>query len=152
MINDKFKINRSGGQAIIEVLLAISIIAVCFIGLTITLVSAIRNQKFSQSSSLASKYAQEAIETIRVYRDREGFSNWATPVDICYDDVSFTALGSVITCGNGGVDITGTIFRREIKIESPENNKKIITATIYWEEGNKPHVFEDVTILTRWSK
>lgn len=67
--------NSRSGQSLIEVVVSMAIVVVVILALVSVTTISIRNASFSRNQSLATKYAQEAIEKVREYRDK---NNWQT--------------------------------------------------------------------------
>ncbi|MGB9911060.1 MAG: type IV pilus modification PilV family protein [Microgenomates group bacterium] len=64
------------GQALFEVVIAIGVILILVVALIITATYSLRNAEFSRSQMLATKYAQEAIEKIRLFRDNNPWNTF----------------------------------------------------------------------------
>ncbi len=92
-------LRRNDGFTLIEVLVAISIAAIGFLGLAATHVSAVRATVLGRNVSLASGLAAEAIETMRRLPFDEVVS--ASPTSQTRDNVSFTRTATVAALGSG---------------------------------------------------
>ena len=133
---------KSQGQTLIEMLLAVSIAALVLIGLTKAVVIGLRNARFAKNQSLATQYAQETMEKIRVERDQ---NNWN---------------GFKSNCTFGLSPLSDSNFIRDLQCECyiDENptgdcsnvdvNKMKVTVTISW--GS--HQSELISYFTKWNK
>ena len=74
------KKNQSG-QTLIEALIAAAIVALVLTAILSGVTLSVRNSQFSKNQALATRYAQEALETIRHYRDSAGWTDFVG--DIC---------------------------------------------------------------------
>ena len=69
-----FSTNKSG-ISLLEVIIAMTISIILISGLVLATTTSIRNSQFAKSQTLATKFAQEAMEKVRAYRDQ---NTWAT--------------------------------------------------------------------------
>ncbi len=65
----KYKFNMKG-QTLIEVLVALGLIGVIATVLSTVVLTSLGNARFSKDQSLATQYAQEGLEIIRLLRDK----------------------------------------------------------------------------------
>ncbi len=144
-------IKLNNGDAIIEVLVAIGIVSVCLVALSIAMVTAINNSRFSKESSLASFYAQEGIEASRKARDRA--VDWTT-FTTTFDGNK--ALGATDTpSGSCPVDLVHPnigIFTRCVNFVADGTEKRNITVNVSWTEGGRNHNVQAITVLSKWNK
>lgn len=141
----------NAGDAIIEVLVAIGIVSVCLVALSIAMVTAINNSRFSKESSLASQYAQEGIEASRKARDRA--SDWTTFTtgfntgENCLDsNNNWTACD----CDSITTPNVGIFYRCARTVLNGE--KMTITINVSWTEGGRNHNVQAITVLSKWNK
>lgn len=73
-LNIQVRSNTASGQTIIEVIIALALIALFLTGVVIVELFAMRNLEFSQNKSTATKLARQQIERARVLRDSGGMS------------------------------------------------------------------------------
>lgn len=64
------------GQALFEVVMAVGVILILIIALISVATLSLFNAQFSRNQSLATKYAQEALEKIRAYRDNNSWEDF----------------------------------------------------------------------------
>lgn len=82
------------GTSLIELLIAIGVISVVLVALTAATTSSVSVQIFAKNEAQATKLAQEQVERLRAYRDRNG---WATTNALSgnkYFDIDLTIPGS----------------------------------------------------------
>lgn len=60
---------RQSGQTLIEVLIVLVVGSIMLTGLSVMVISSLRNAEFAQNQIKATKYAQDAIDKIRAIRD-----------------------------------------------------------------------------------
>jgi len=124
---------QNRGQSLVEVVLALGVAVVVILALVKTTVVSMRNANFAKNEALATKYAQEAIESVRLLRDR---SDWET----------FTSDN----CKNPpGLDTLPSPFSRTITCTGDENTRDV-TAKIEWTDSTGTHETKLETKLTNW--
>jgi len=67
----KFKKIKTSGQTLIEVLVALGIIAIIVTALTSVVVTSLGSSRYSKDQNLATQYAQEGLEIMRNLRDSD---------------------------------------------------------------------------------
>jgi len=84
---------RTSGQTILEVIIALALIILFLSGVIIVQLLSIRNVKYSQNKSTATKLAREQIERARVVRDSAGIDQlWNNCASICYINDELTPV------------------------------------------------------------
>lgn len=81
--------NKIKGQALFEIVIAVGIILILVIALISVATLSLLNAQFARNQTLATKYAQEAIEKIRAYRDNnswEDFVSDCTTINLGIED------------------------------------------------------------------
>ena len=147
--NLKFKIENCSGQSLFEVVVALAISAVIVVALVSLASSSIRNATFAKNKTLASRYAEEAIEWLRGQRDSDidtFKSNSLSPV-WCLENPSWSSPGS---CSSGD-EISGTIFLRELSFPD-DGATEIIEANVrvYWTDAQGEHEVRSATNFADW--
>jgi len=147
------KINKLiKGQSMFEVLVAIFIITLITVGVIVVSTTSVANSTFSRNSTLAGRYAQEAIEWLR---DEEATNTTlfkTTRVSqsrYCLDSL---AWGNINACSANELinDTTGadTVFGREVVLTSSQiSGKNIIQAVVdvYWTDSKGTHHVSSTT-------
>lgn len=152
------------GQSLLEVVVAIAIAAMLAVSVVSTTLITQKSAKSAENKTGATKLAQEAIEQIRIFRDRQGFdklingdcynmgsaqypnpSDWKLLSNYCQDAV---IQGEPIKLEN-------TSFYRKISIENDPadpsgDSRKLITVTVGWEESGGEQKIVNYTYLSRW--
>lgn len=95
---------RNDGFTLIEVLVAVSIAAIGFLGLALTHVAAVRATSFGRNVSIASGIAAETIETMRRRPYDEVVST--SPTSMTRGHLSMTTTATVTAVGTTGKKVT----------------------------------------------
>jgi|SRR3989344_1091243 len=164
--NFKFQIsNFPRGQSLLEAVVAIAIAAILAVSIISTTLITQKSAKSAGNKTGATKLAQEAIEQIRIFRDRQGFDklvngdcynlgsstypnpgDWKLFTNYCQDAIQ----GEPIKLEN-------TFFYRKISIENDPadlsgDSRKLITVTVGWEESGGEQKIVNYTYLSRWDE
>lgn len=138
------------GQGLFEVVLSLAVAALIIVAIVALATTAIRNASFSRNQSLATRYAQEAIEWLRGQRDEDwdAFATWALTPLWCLRSLSWadTVIGS---CGSSDF-ISGTIFKREISFTIIDASNIDTEVNVYWQDAQGLHETKTVTTFTDW--
>lgn len=95
---------RNDGFTLVEVLVAMSIAAIGFLGLAATHVTSMRATVFGRNVSLATSIANESIETLRRRPYAEIAS--ASPSTVVREGISFTSTTTVAALGTSSKKVT----------------------------------------------
>lgn len=149
------------GQTILEVLLAVMLITITFVGLYALSSSSIKQTSYSRNLSLASTYSSEASDWLydakRVYGYQalaakfDGDSGAATTVTYCLDLLPATSelFEAMVPASCTSADrIADTIYLRSMTIDLSELALNTIHATITttWEDNTAPASAQTITI------
>lgn len=141
------------GQSLFEVVVAIGISALIIVAVVSLVTNSIRNATFSKNKSLASKYAQDAIEWLRGQRDLNAstFQNNSLITNWCLSDLSWAHSAKC----DPTVDFIGdTIFIRDLTFSTPPDpSGKTITyatVTVSWVDSQGTHSVISATEFTDW--
>lgn len=122
--------DSSKGQTLVEVLLAVGVASIVLIALTRAVTIGLRNAQFAKNQALATEYAQETMERLRVYRDQSGWQE-------------FSQEGN---CENPpGLSSPPPPFTRTIDC-SLNSDKVEVKVTVSWDS----HKAELTSYLTKW--
>jgi type II secretory pathway pseudopilin PulG len=137
----------SAGQSLVEVVLALAVILIIVVALVRVVTISIKNAEFAKNQALATRFAQDAIEKIRFYRESNSWGEFVT------------------ACNNGTIDL-GTPppnfglspdmeCYRPVPPEpyppcAPVENVCEVKITVPWAQGSLTHVSELTTRLTNW--
>lgn len=126
---------RNSGQMLIEALVALSVFLIALTAITIAVVLAVTNSRFTEDQNGANKWAQDGIEKIR---------------SLGYNEVqTFDLTGDVYTMDSSGT-LNNTGNENNVNIE----NKYIRTATFHRGAGSQPCNSAQsikVTVMVRWN-
>lgn len=138
------------GQSLIEVLIALGIGVLVIVALVQSLVTSVKNASFAKNQNLATRYSQEAVESIRSERDKLGWSTMNTNFNnktFCLPTGdSATWSQKVVSCAA----ILGTIFVREAKFTSGGANTLLVEISTSWTDSSGTHTSKQNTYLTKW--
>jgi len=133
---------KNSGQSLIEVLASIAVLVIIILSLLVITTISVRNSSFSRNQTLATKYAQEAIEKIRLYRDK---NTWKNFVDNCESfsleinqPSTFTIIRDCYLPNNQSLNCNENQNNCEVKV------------TVSWTDNKGTHKSELTTILTNW--
>jgi len=130
----RIKISIQSGQTLMEVLVALGIIAVVATALSGVVITSMGNARFSKDQSLATQYAQEGMETVRSLRDSNytGFQNIASGTYcLAKNSVTLTA-----NCFSANFDT----FLRKVTItqSSCSANVARVEVSVAWQDSKCP--------------
>lgn len=147
------------GQSLIEVVVSIAIAAILGIALVTTTLITQRTSESAKNNTEATKLAQEGIEQIRVFRDRNGYSELEAIVNPnCFYIVTNVINGETlwgdesVRCPDGDdIRLDNTVFFRKMSMrDGIQSNTKIVTVDINWEDSKGKQNVKSETILSRW--
>ena len=127
--------NNLKGQSLIEVLVALGIIAIVITSVASVITSSLGNTEYSKDQNTATKYGQEALEVTRSVRN-SNYNTFATMNGTYCLAKNATTLGAAQgSCATTNID---NVFIRSVQIEiNPgcgANVSKVI-ATVKWQDG-----------------
>ena len=130
------ELNNNFGQSLIEIVAAIAVISIGILAIVKVTTKSISNTTFARNRALATKYAQDTVEKIREYRDR---NNWETFKADCNDETKL------------GLTVVPTPFTREpIACSGSDDNSRNIVVIISWSDAAGNHESRIQTDLTSW--
>lgn len=138
------------GQSLFEVVLALAVAALIIVAIITLATISIRNASFSRNQSLATRYAQEAIEWLRGQRDEDwdAFAARALTPLWCLKSLSWT---DTVIGGCGSSDfISDTIFKREISFTFLNASNIDTGVKVFWEDAQGLHETKTVTTFSDW--
>jgi len=153
------------GQSLFEILFAILIISLIITAVVGLATVSIRNSVYAKNKTLATKYAQEAVEWCRLVRDKSN-KLWAhggrsgEPKIYCLQELTNVDAwnpGRPKPCGEQASPyITGTTFIRELSLlRIEEDSHKLINVkvTVQWNDAQGNHEVRVVTDFAKaWSE
>lgn len=133
------------GQTLIETLAALGVVVLVILALIMVTTISIRNATFAKNQSLATSYAQEAIEKIREYRDQKSWGDFVT------NCTNKTELGlpdppSPFVLSDPNCNLPG-----EPTNPCVESNKRCeIKVAVSWDDARGTHQTVLTTYLAEW--
>ena len=145
-------LNFKSGQLVLETLVAIAVTSLVLVGLLAVISRGIKNTDIASQLSLASSYTEEGLEMAR--RERDGADTWN---EFKTDFDGDKCLDSKLRWDDCDCSVTsspniGTTFFRCLNFKADGDDKRKVTATVFWEEGGRSHQVQAITFLTKWSK
>src|SRR5271170_5472874 len=105
----RYNLVKLCGQTLIEVLVAITAIAVIAVGVSYAVTSTLSSAEFSTQQSMATKYAQEGMEILISLRD-SSYTNFASYAGTyCLNGGSITLSPDTCTSPNVGSTFIHTV-------------------------------------------
>lgn len=101
------------GQSLIEVLVALAVSVAIIAGITVSVLSALKNVQFSKNQNLATSYATQGMEIVRKIRD---FNSSLSAFDSIYYCLAKNTT-ELILRGVNGCGQNVDIFLREVDLE-----------------------------------
>lgn len=129
------KKNNNIGQSLIEVVAAIAVISVGILAIVKVTTKSVSNTTFARNRAIATKYAQESLEKVREYRDK---NSW----------VIFTA-----NCGSAaalGLPEVLSPFTRTTYSCTGSGDSRDILVIVSWTDASGSHQSRMNTSLTAW--
>lgn len=146
------------GQSLVEVVVALGVVAALAVALVTTSLVTQRTSQQAKNNTQATKLAQQTVEQVRVLRDRRGYSYLSSVSGACFTlDTSNVnpALWSLSACAgetaNGEVrTLNNTDFRRKIAIATlPDtSNQRQVIVTAEWTDSGGVQKVTQTTILS----
>lgn len=149
------------GQSLFELIFAMAVVIMIIVGVVSLAGRSVRNESFSQNQSLASEYAQQAVEWIRGYRDTDWdvFKSRSAPGagnEWCINSLPPLPLGAwSATPGACAGNIANTILQRTIILADDAVEPATVvhvTVIVSWTDTQGFHEVRSVTRLTNWNR
>ena len=121
----------SKGQSIIEVIVALSLVAIVVLALVRVTISSIQNSSFAKDQQIATQYSQELIENARKLKEENEVEFWSK---------------------NGSEEETINKFTRTVTYTpapGEEDQKMEVQVVVTWEDTKGTHQSDLSTYLTR---
>lgn len=129
------------GQSLIEVIVALAVAVLVILALVRVTVTSIRNSGFARNRALATRYAQEAIEKVRAFRDQNSWQFFTASCEsIPESPPSPFTLSPPPDCY-----IPETTNNCSESADSCE-----VKVTVSWTDAQGTHKSELTTRLTNW--
>ena len=145
-ISNAYNSHSEDGFTIVEILVAVSVVAMVMTAVVSGVSFSIKNTRFANEKSVAIRYAQEALERMRLVRDEIGFAGLAemvnqdgNPSNYCFPSLpenasEFEAL-SGSGCAPNGNEIPGTIYTRSVEVSVVGNTLELVSR-VDWVESS----------------
>lgn len=165
---------KENGQSLLEIAITLGIVIVVASALAIITINGIKNSQFSKNQALATKFAQEGLESVRTIRDRDytvcldkgnpsSCENWSKFWGIscdpsCEVNLSFNKpscspteeeIPFCLIASEKKESIEGK-FERQIQVTEAGPNQKQVKSKVSWTDASGTHASELVTILAKF--
>lgn len=131
------------GQSLIELLIAVGAISVVLITIAAAASQALSTGIFSRTQAVATKQAEEQMERVRAYRDRNGLPALSC-ADKCSFDSALNKSSSPLTTENLTV-----WFQAAVPGSCPAGQTEI-TAIARWQDAKGSHQSKAVSCFSGW--
>ena len=142
------KIQRKAGNTIIEVLVATAVVGVILTALAVSMSSSIQNSAEAQYREIATRYAQDAMETIRKdktilswnsFSDNSHNGTWCTPTASSFTGLTtltVTTSESAVATRCSGYRPSGNsnTYYRIVTMSNVGGSVKVVVK-VYWNMG-----------------
>lgn len=135
------------GQTLIEVVVALAVAIVVILALVRVTVTSIRNADFARNRTLATKYAQEALEKVRLHRDENSWQDFINDCNNKTIPLESPPLPDPFALS------PPDCYRPEIIPQQPcvaADNSCEVKITISWRDAQGIHKSELKTRLAKW--
>ena len=144
------------GQSLVEVIIGVGVAVLLSVALITTSLITQKTARSARNRTQATKLAQEYIENIRIFRDRNGYDKLVTDIggktEVCINVGSVDYANWIKSCAiDGDVVALGKVnFRRKLEFTSPNASRLDVTATVKWDDTSGPQVVVAKTFITKW--
>jgi Tfp pilus assembly protein PilV len=135
--------NKSG-QSLIEILIAISAITIVLVSLVAAATRSLSGSVSARTQALATKLAEEQMEKIRAYRDRNGLEK-VSCLDKCFLDDSLAKIDTPQDIG-----LLSVWFTVDVPIDYCPSGNQQVTVISEWIDGKGTHRAKSVSCFSLW--
>lgn len=138
------------GLSLIELLIAVSVISIILVGISSVATRSVNVQTFSKEQAQATKLAEEQIERVRAFRDRNGFSV-LTCATQCSIQSNLSRSTSTLTVANFTVWFT---VRQPGACPTPAGLTQMKEVVVYaqWTDRRGTHQARKTECFSDWRK
>lgn len=141
--NFVFRVSCPSGQSLVEVMVAVAILALVLTALVLGTTVAMRNANFSKNQAQATKYAQQVMEWMRSERNQSWDTFASHTGTFCLNSLSWSS-GSCV-----GYDLD-SVFKREVVL-SGDATKIQAAIVVSWQgTSGKIHQSKLTSYFTKW--
>jgi Tfp pilus assembly protein PilV len=131
---------KKTGQSLIEVLLGLTIAGLILGGITIAVISSLRNAQFAKNQNLASQFASQGLEIVREIRDREDSFNLEDKAGTYCLGGDGELVGTTTCDLNVGTPLPSYSRKVEIEAGGPTNSCKsdayyVVVSVSWWDNA-----------------
>lgn len=143
-------VNQRNGLSLIELLIAVGVISVILVGISAVATRSVNVQTYSKEQTQATKLAEEQIERVRAFRDRNGF-NALTCASQCSIQSNLSRSTTTLTVSNFTVWFT---VRQPGACPVPAGltQMKEVVAYAQWTDRRGTHQARKTECFSDWRK
>lgn len=152
-MRELISVKNNFGQTLFEVVVAVSVAVLVITGILTAVALSLANAEFARRQAEATRYGQEAMEWLRLERDKgwSGFSGHANNLAWCLKTPSW-GDHPLLPCGTDDV-IADTSYWREVRFTYIDDNSYDVSVTVFWQDAKgRRHSSRLETRLTNTAK
>jgi len=138
------------GQSLVEVVIALTVLAIVLTGLVRTVTVSQKNMRYSRNKNFGLLLVRKKIEALRQERDSQP---WGVFWGNYFEGASPRQPTSETNLNEAGVSVTGGIFTRLttfVNLSALEKNKMKADVEVSWPDGQETFSTSSTIILTKW--
>ena len=133
------------GQSLIEILIAISAITIVLTALVSAATRSLSGSISARTQALATKTAEDQMEKIRAFRDRNGLEI------ISCDDKCYLNDSLQIQTGKLTIDVLSVWFMVDVAgVTCPAGNRQVTVISEWTDRAATPHQAKSVSCFSLW--
>ena len=144
MKKDFIPVPKNKGQSLLETVFALAIILLVVLALVQIVTGSIRSSDFSQKSSQATAYCQEAMEKVRSNRDKNTWSTFKTNCQLT-GTARMTAFGLTSPTG-----FTLSFDSCNIVTMAANKEQATVVLSVHWVDSTGDHKSELISYFSNW--
>lgn len=141
------------GQSILEIIITLSILGLILGGLVIVIVNSLKNSQFSKNQSLATKLAEEGLDTVRTMKSKEQcYVSYSSQSYYFVNNAQlvWTAPNSTVLAPNTAYNLNKTACTLTNPASSPETINNFFSRQIFLEKDGTSNRIK-VTSVVSWN-
>lgn len=144
-------ISNNAGQSLVEAVVATALVTLVLIGLVSAITYSMGNAQYARNKAQATKYAQEAVEWLRIQRDASWtvFYGGSSGNVACLSTLTWPPASIPPTCNPISGD-NYDFFTRTVQLTRLSTDKIKVAVEISWPQGSRSPKVQLDTFLTRW--
>ena len=141
--------HKQKGQTLLELIISIGVVVFVMLGLVVAVTSSLRFGQASRNRSRAVKYAQEAIELTRQYRDATLWETFQSNAGLLPTVWCLNKSGTWSVQGGNACELIDNLFSRNVSLTWQDPIVRV-QVDVSWPQGNTVLHSQLETYLTDW--